>query len=361
MKKELAILAALTVLLLAATASAQDCPSGMVSYWKSDEGSGITAADSVGTNTGAMYGGADWATGIVNGALSFNGLNDYVQLPQTFIFHQPTDATLSLWMNRAEDGHRAIFWTRGDDSDTDRFNIFSGDLSWARPGYGFGLDYRSPGGSLHTLVATETPANQWVHIAVTRSGNTYSLYKNGQLAAQKTDTYPDLPTYTGPWFMGRRSGYMYKGLLDEVVLYNRALSPEEILQQYQNSLNGSGYCGAPVACQNELAEADATMQALSVGIDELNALIATLEANLAEANGAIAKLQAQDVNLFNTLAQGDSALTEIQNLLGRPQGRRSSRSYYTGALGPKLNSIIRMLLAPPGQNISANTPQGNKN
>src|ERR1019366_5109600 len=56
---------------------------GLVGWWKLDDGSGTSAADSSGTgNTGTLTNGPAWTTGgMNNGALSFNGTNSYVSIP----------------------------------------------------------------------------------------------------------------------------------------------------------------------------------------------------------------------------------------------------------------------------------------
>src|SRR5208337_1034898 len=58
---------------------ANNCP--FVSYWEFNEGSGTIATDSVGTNNGTISGGATWTSGVVGNALSFDGVNDYIQVP----------------------------------------------------------------------------------------------------------------------------------------------------------------------------------------------------------------------------------------------------------------------------------------
>jgi len=50
-----------------------------ISHWKFDEGEGDIAYDSVGSNHGTIYG-ATWTTGQINGALDFDGVDDYVNL-----------------------------------------------------------------------------------------------------------------------------------------------------------------------------------------------------------------------------------------------------------------------------------------
>lgn len=69
---------------------------GMISYWKFDEGSGITAYDWVGDNHGTLYGDAVWTTGQVDGALSFDGNRDYVMIGDKDSL-EPQELTLCFW------------------------------------------------------------------------------------------------------------------------------------------------------------------------------------------------------------------------------------------------------------------------
>ena len=71
-------------------------PGGMISYWKLDEAEGTIAYDSVSENDGTLVGGPIWATGQVNGALYFDGVDDYVTgslEPQTL-----NTFTLEFWV-----------------------------------------------------------------------------------------------------------------------------------------------------------------------------------------------------------------------------------------------------------------------
>lgn len=203
---------------------------GLVMYYPfSGDATDLSGNENNGTVHGATL--TSDRFGRANSAYSFNGVDSYITIPQTFTFHQQTDASMSFWMKRNDDTHRAIFWTRGDSSDTDRFNIYSG--------YGiFGLDYRSPIGNVTTISEMTTNMSEWVHIAFTRHGNSYSVYKNGVLAGEFTDQAPNLPSYVGEWFIGNRSGYMFSGAIDEVRVYNRALTTAEV-----NTLAGTDLTG----------------------------------------------------------------------------------------------------------------------
>ncbi len=178
--------------------------------------------------------------GVVNGAVLvkdrfgndssafyLNGIADYIEFPQTFIFHEQGDGSFFFWINHDSVGHESIFWTRGDDTDKNRFNIYTNYEDKL-----FGVDYRSPSGERHKIFGVDTDISTWIFIGITRSGNTYSLYVNGTKISDFTDSNPDLPTYTGKWFCGKRHNFMYNGVVDDIRIYNRALTEQEINNLY---------------------------------------------------------------------------------------------------------------------------------
>ena len=75
---------------------------GIVAHWEFDDGTGGVASDSVGTNHGTLHGTPLWTTGQIAGALSFDGLKDYVEVPYTSAFQLPV-LTLSAWVNPGTD------------------------------------------------------------------------------------------------------------------------------------------------------------------------------------------------------------------------------------------------------------------
>ncbi|MHC4545480.1 MAG: hypothetical protein ACYSYL_13320 [Planctomycetota bacterium] len=59
--------------------------SDLVGWWKFDEGEGTIAYDSTGNNHGSIFG-ANWTTGQINGALTFDGVGDYVDCAHDISF-----------------------------------------------------------------------------------------------------------------------------------------------------------------------------------------------------------------------------------------------------------------------------------
>jgi hypothetical protein len=197
------LLTALALLLALPSFGASTSTAG---YWRFEEGTpGADASgedsiiDSSGSGDhGTPFGGPTYradvpvdrvrASGAVNRrSLEFHGPNDRVFFSSKFLFHKPVDATLEFWLKFSPLGHQSVFWTRHDNDDLNRFNIFvNGDST-------IGFDYQTPSGDLHRLVGecctgVRVPPHAWSHIAITRAGDVYRLYVNGQLRATATDS-----------------------------------------------------------------------------------------------------------------------------------------------------------------------------
>src|SRR5206468_9777237 len=77
-------------------------PSGLIAYWKFDEGSGTTVADSSGNgNTGTLVNGPVWTAGQVGNALFFDGIDDNITVPDSASLDLSSSFTLSAWVNPA--------------------------------------------------------------------------------------------------------------------------------------------------------------------------------------------------------------------------------------------------------------------
>ncbi|MHC4629535.1 MAG: hypothetical protein ACYTDV_21380 [Planctomycetota bacterium] len=81
------------------TAAAHADPS-LVGWWRLDDGSGTTATDSSGNgNDGTLTGGPTWALGRLSGALEFDGVDDYVEVPHAQILTVDNEVTVMAWVN----------------------------------------------------------------------------------------------------------------------------------------------------------------------------------------------------------------------------------------------------------------------
>lgn len=222
----------LTLLLLGSpSAQAQTCvqlPSGAVSWWPGDSG---FATDIVDGNPGAMSGGASFSTGHVQQAFSFDGVDDLVYVPPAANLDSP-ELTVDAWLFRTDNSptmHILGNRTHCLPSSSQRYQLVivpGGGLAWG----GVSNDAVSSG--------VDLPLNTWTHVAATADGTSFRIYINGQLAAAGGSGV--LGT-SGQEFRIAASGNCsdtFGGLIDEVGLFSRALSPCEIKAIYDAGSQG---------------------------------------------------------------------------------------------------------------------------
>ena len=240
----------------------QACPSGMVSYWNFDEGTGTTAADSVDNNPGTLINGPVWTTGKVGGALSFDGVNDYLTLGSSsaFNFERTNPFSVSLWVKA--DANVAA-WS----SLISKMVVGGTWTGWIvelDPNYKISFALVSSWSSnVLRQVSTGQAINDnlWHHVVATYDGSSspsgMKIYVDGIPQSTNNDfnsLSASIQNSVLPQISGRNGlNSLFKGLIDEPAIYNRALSADEIQQQYQDGLAGDGYCIEPV-CDNGIVE-----------------------------------------------------------------------------------------------------------
>jgi hypothetical protein len=167
--------------------------------------------------------------GIANSAYSFNGTNNYISfatVPTTNV----DDWTMTAWVQPASlpefgiavsigyddavygDGYS--FGISGDPAGTSGSQLFAlyGGISWYEQGFNF------------------TSTSQWYQVVILRSAGVLSSYVNGVLISTGIGITPRVPT---AFRIGSNNGYNYfNGSIDDVRIYNRALSSTEVAQLY---------------------------------------------------------------------------------------------------------------------------------
>jgi hypothetical protein len=243
-------------------------PSGLVGWW---QGEG-TVLDEAGANHGAMINGGTYAPGEVGQAFHFNGVNQYALIPNAPALNPTNALTLEAWINIAAfNGGGAINITMKDDPfGTDRQYIHSMGLiggKWVmRASVGVPTGLATCNGNL----ALQT--NIWYHVAMTYDGTTLKEYVNGNLDGSLPVTGLIVPT-SNPFLIGSETSgpWAFAGLVDEVSLYNRALSAAEIQSIYNASTAGKcqptnppSIVGQP-ANQSTIVGSSATFTVLAAG------------------------------------------------------------------------------------------------
>jgi uncharacterized protein YjdB len=190
-----------------------DADLDFIGYWSFDEVSGSTAYDGSGNNNDAtLKGNASFVSGLVNNAVSLDGTNSWVDIPdQVFT----GDFTIAAWVKLSGtiDNQDALCGQEGSGQD---INFY-------------GQNFRLYTGLSDAIVAnTSIRSDEWVHYAITRSGTLLTLYVNGRV--DNTGSFQD---DFMPKALGRgNTGTGTEGLLDEVYLYSRELSQLEIQALY---------------------------------------------------------------------------------------------------------------------------------
>ncbi|HUA66530.1 MAG TPA: LamG-like jellyroll fold domain-containing protein [Alphaproteobacteria bacterium] len=215
-----------------ATAATPPAPGSLVAAYGFNEGSGTTATDESGTgNTGEVIGPTWTASGKFGGALEFNGSNDWVLINDAPSLHLTNAMTLEAWVypytlpSSPCEPAATCYWMDVVHKDSDRYYIeASSDVGQAPEVGGIFADGK------HIVIAPSPLAtNSWTHLAVTYDGAMLALYVNGMLATN-TPVTSLITTSTNPLFIGgdETMGQYFHGRIDEVRVYNRALSGAEI-------------------------------------------------------------------------------------------------------------------------------------
>ncbi len=220
--------------------------SGLVGYWKFDEGSGTSAADSSGKgNTGTLANSPTWTTtGKDAGALTLNGTSQYVTVPDSASLNLSGSWTASAWVNVTSlpgSGARAKIVIREDTSTFANYSLSIVNNASCSSGVAWRAHFDDSGGSTYaTCYATTINTGVWYHVASVWDSSTSNLmiYLNGSLVATQNFTghvpVADAGADLRLGADGAGSDY-FNGTIDDTRIYNRALSAPEIWQLYNGT------------------------------------------------------------------------------------------------------------------------------
>lgn len=229
-------------------------PSGLVAWWRAEG----NAFDTRGANDGVLIGGVGFAEGKSGVGFVFSGAGDeYVQLPpEPFTF--PNEGTAAapfsfeLWFRTSASGvilgqQDVTPFAIPDDGYVPALYVGTNGLLHAYMFWG-----------LEDVIVTTNAVNDgnWHHVVVTYGSNLETLYLDGKPVAvmfgaqygYSRDYQYQLGTaYTGGWPGTPGMWFPFEGMIDEVCLYNRALSAAEVSTLY--GAGSAGKCVEPVLRQ----------------------------------------------------------------------------------------------------------------
>ncbi len=202
--------------------------SGLLAWWKMDETSGTTAADSSGNGRTATVSGAVFTNGYLSNALHFNGTTS----DATFSSPDAAQLTVAAWVRADGKGNSA--YPRILDTNPGYRFFFRFDGSGSN-----GLDfatYSTANGDWFSGQNTIS-TGAWYHVAASYDRSSFAnlpaLYVNGVRRSLTTITSPSgtQTNYTGTGYIGNQAALNrgWSGSIDDLRLYNRILSDSEVL------------------------------------------------------------------------------------------------------------------------------------
>jgi hypothetical protein len=214
-----------------------DITTGLVGHWTLDEGTSTTANDTSGNNnTGTLINNPSWVTGHVgNGALNFDGSTKYVEATNSpSLSISGNQLTVSAWVfqpnNISTSTHYAIIAKLSDP-----INYISPYFSYALYflNGSYATFFVTVGGSEQTLTGPSLSVNAWHHIVGVYDGSHILLYTDGVLQGTQAQT-GNISAFSTPFRIGTNTDFSrnYSGSIDEVRIYNRALSSSDVTQLY---------------------------------------------------------------------------------------------------------------------------------
>lgn len=200
-------------------------------YYKMDTGSLIVAADSSKNNLPITIFGPVPAEGIIDGALSWDGLNDYCYRIDAPPLNPTSELTIELLLIPAIP---AIAWRRIISKGLETGIGLQYDIGYDNTGHYRGAIQTTGGGCYP--VSTSPVVAEPTHVALTYDGSDGRLYVNGLLETTVHIIGTILTTNQGLWLGTYKiTGPWWKGVIDQAIIYNRCLDDSEILRHAARS------------------------------------------------------------------------------------------------------------------------------
>ncbi|MFA5724421.1 MAG: LamG-like jellyroll fold domain-containing protein, partial [Candidatus Pacearchaeota archaeon] len=204
---------------------------GLVSYYHFDEAywSGVAGEvkDAMGINDGSINGGVNTSSsGYYYRAGNFDGSNDYVNIGSGSSLNIAGNLTISVWIKTSDSTYDFI---------VGGYNPSSPNQGYALSKSGVTTNKLSVwmGGPSWITGSTSVADGNWHHVGISVFGTNCTLYVDGKQDANGVIT--GLTSYTGVKYIGQYTGggnYYFNGSIDEVMIFNRSLSTEEITELY---------------------------------------------------------------------------------------------------------------------------------
>ena len=197
----------------------------LIAVWLFDENQGGAAKDASGNGHDGKLVGAKWVQGKIGTALEFDGNGNIVEIPHDKVFDL-TEYTISAWVKTEPTGKwQTVIGKEPVAGSPRNYGIFvAGNTNL------LGVNYTTGGAWKTAFSKTVAADGKWHHVAATFDGKVLRAYFDGVMEGEtKTEIPPDHNTESvkiGRW--GNPRGDYWSGVLDEVAMFNQALTEDEI-------------------------------------------------------------------------------------------------------------------------------------
>ena len=254
-----------TLLSFTGNVYSQGCPEGLVSYWKMDETSGTTLTDFASGNNATRHNSTiNSVTGKIDGAHFYyfdeaTEVGQYATAPDNDIYSFPANSgfTISYFLKFTETQY-------GIGAGQDHIIISKGDWGGGAPNTAFWASGVNGSGFISFMLRDNLTEktdlegrvygqdnfddNQWHHVALVRNGETDEciIYVDGRITDRQVVNYTGSFDNSAPVYIGSLTNgtpqYFYWGAMDELAVFNRALTKAEIDEIRANADVGTGLC-----------------------------------------------------------------------------------------------------------------------
>jgi len=226
----------------------------LVGWWQFEEGSGTTVLDSSGyDNNGTLFDNVQWADGKTGLAMQFDGTSGHIEVPfsENLRLLNQSDFTICAWcmLNTVPPSTNRMVMQQGDGNGTGRSLLYIGNTN----------EIRSYAGGATTASGVGAVAGEWIHAAVvvTEMGATDSIQLHADgVAVGAANTTLGMEDCEGAYFIGSHKNLnnVWDGLLDDVRVYNHALTEEELQAAMEGGGGGYPLARSPSPADGELHE-----------------------------------------------------------------------------------------------------------
>lgn len=246
------ILVAMVVLfgavMLSVPSQAEIDPNTIVALWSFNDGAGETAEDGSGNNLhGVLAGDPKWIDGKANKALAFNGVEDYVDVPD---MTTPPLATFACWFRKTGPGSGGV----------PRLHTSGGD-PWALE-YGIGNTHQanqlqfyfafSDGSAAGWIPFFEPEENVWYHTAVSYDGTWVRAYVDGEEIYSNDEWAGKEINQNISRIGGGALGDAFEGDIDEAILFNVAITEDDVRSLMSGKVSSVDASGKIISTWGEI-------------------------------------------------------------------------------------------------------------